>query len=148
MTKEEYNQRALEVIYNHEKSHQEYMIDVQRKFEICRNLLPCLERYGKNLTHDIFMPWSSLNICYTMNEYDQWSISRTLWQLVEDVDEIVELKWAVSNMDTHNLSIKASGYRDSPYISIDITVYFKDAATCQIKYVEESIITKKAIVKC
>ena len=148
MTKEEYNQRALEIMYNHEKGHQEYMMDVQRKFEICRDLLPCLEKYGVNLTHDIFKPWSSLRICYTMNEYDQWSISRTLWQLIEDIDEVIECEWKVDNMDTDKLAITAYGTKKNHYFSIEVTIFFKEAATCKIEYIEENVTVKKAVVKC
>ena len=148
MTNEEYNQKALEALHSAEKNHMEYMIDIEEKFKQGRKLLPVLNSYGEKIRHDIFNAWSSISISYTMNKDDDWSISRILWQLIEDIDEIIELNWTVSNMNTHNLSIKASGYRDSPYISIDITVYFKDAATCQIEYVEETTTIKKAIVKC
>ena len=129
MTKEEYNQKALDAIYDIEKNHMEYMMDIEEKFRQCRELLPVLNKYGEKIKHDIFNAWSSVSIIYTMDKDDDWSILRVLWQLIEDIDEIVELKWTVNNMNTKDLSVKASGYTDNPYFSIEITI-------------------KKAVVKC
>ena len=146
MTKTEFNQKVIEATDSLLDCYESAFNEMREKFEVAEKFIHKLEIF--KLTHNIFQPYSYINIIYWMSEEDIYPPSRILWQIVEDIDEEAECFWNNALMDADDLKIYISGYTLVRRVPIQITVYFSKSKTCKVEYIEETVPIRRTKVTC